>query len=517
MKKLSDFLNEHIKIVVPVASIVLFCATALITILLLKRFGPAAAFSKGTVTTSGQSEPAGDKEEAADKTVTDEDDGTVADEVSEEDFAADIEESPHLLVCVPFEELNLRANPGSDPDDIIAVMTAGEKVTWDGRYETVNGNRYYRIKLSGGTEGYALADYLVPVYYENDDGKLDIVETDDALYTYEMMVSDIGRLVEKYGSVLTDRVFGQSADGRDMHCLFLGNPDAKHRIFVQASIHGREYMNTQLVMKLIEYYCSELDTGSINDRTYRDLFEDVCICIVPMTNPDGVTIAQFGTDGIEKAELKAVAQYCYEWDAGYMTAAVDEYGDAYWIDHYKETDYDRSQYPPDIISFEQYLAQWKSNARGVDLNNNFDGNWSTVQVKSHPSYSGCKGDNAFSEPESAALSELATENDYDMYLSYHSKGEIIYYDTEGNTPEVSQSSMELAKLASGQIRYRMVSNKTATNVNQGGFGDWVQLALNKPSITIESGRHRTPLSINEFRPMWLRHRELWAVLMDSFD
>ncbi|MCR5830588.1 MAG: hypothetical protein K6G67_00415, partial [Lachnospiraceae bacterium] len=480
MKKLSDFLNKHINIVIPVAALVLFFIAGAGTMLVLKHFGSVNASRDESVEASDQDDKESGAEDAADNKVSDENNSEAGDDGGEENLEVDAEESPRLMVCVPLEEMHLRRNPGSNANDTIASMTAGEKITWDGKYETANGNTYYHVKLSDGTEGYAVADYLVPVYYENDDDSLDIVETDDALYTYDLMVSDIKRLVQRYGDVLIDSVFGQSADGRDIHCMFLGNRNAKHHIFVQASIHGREYMNTQLVMKLVEYYCHELDTGSINDRKYRELFDDVCICIVPMTNPDGVTIAQNGIDSINDPDLRIIPQYCYEWDKEYMTASVDEYGDAYWIDHYKETDYNRSVYPPEFITYEQYLKQWKSNARGVDLNNNFDGNWNTVQLKSHPSYSSCKGDYALSEPESSALSELATETDYDMYLSYHSKGEIIYYDTEGNLPEVSVNSLSLAKLASGQIRYRIKSNKTATNVNQGGFGDWVQLALNKP-------------------------------------
>lgn len=515
MNKWFEFLKEHIKIVVPVGAVCVFCAAAVCTVLILDHFNPSDAAGAGTVADTALDDPDKAGEDEADNTISDEENDMPADDGEKEEISSDTDKTPHLFVCVPFDEMHLRVNPGSDPADNIASMSAGEKVIWDGLYGTVNGNVYYHVELPDGTKGYALSDFLVPVYYENDDDVLDIVEISNALYSYEMMESDIERLTGKYKDVLTDRIIGQSIDGRNLHGLFLGNENAKHHIFVQASIHGREYMNTQLVMKLIEYYCHELDSGSINGRTYRELFDDVCICAVPMTNPDGVCIAQRGVDGIEDAGLKDSLQYCYENDVDYLTAAVDEFGDAYWIDHYRDEDYDRSLYPPEYISYEEYLEQWKSNARGIDLNNNFDANWDSLQVKSYPSYSGCKGDYALSEPESSALADLAQEADYDMYISYHSKGEIIYYDTEGNLPGVSEESLKLARLASGQIKYHPRSNITAPNVNQGGFGDWVQLVLNKPSITIESGRHRCPLSAEEFRPMWLRHRELWAVLMDS--
>jgi len=350
---------------------------------------------------------------------------------------------------------------------------------------------------------------------EDDDANKSIVETDDAMYTYEMMVDDIGKLCGTYGDVLTKEVAGNSLDNRKIYCLYLGNKNAKHRIFTQASIHGREYMNTQLVMSLIEYYCRKKDEEAINGKTYSELLDEVCISIVPMANPDGVTISQSGAADITDPELKPIPFSCFESDVDYMIADVDMYGDWFWVDHYNDRTYNKEVHLGEYIKYDEYLRQWKSNARGVDLNTNFDGNWEGVSSKSHPSYSIYKGDSALSEPESACLADLAQKYDYDMYISYHSKGNIVYYDTKGNKPSVSEESEKLAKLVAGHLNYLPFSNKTAENVRQGGFGDWVQLSLNKPSITIESGFHRCPLDIEEFKPMWDNHRQLWAVLMDS--
>ncbi|MBQ3105206.1 MAG: N-acetylmuramoyl-L-alanine amidase, partial [Lachnospiraceae bacterium] len=46
----------------------------------------------------------------------------------------------------------------------------------------------------------------------------------------------------------------------------------------------------------------------------------------------------------------------------------------------------------------------------------------------------------------------------------------------------------------------------------GGFGDWIQLKLDRPSVTIESGKRPCPLTIEEFPGIWHRHRETWAML-----
>ena len=72
---------------------------------------------------------------------------------------------------------------------------------------------------------------------------------------------------------------------------------------------------------------------------------------------------------------------------------------------------------------------YKANARGVDLNINFDARWGTgdsnVRVKGAQNYI---GEYAFSEPESIALRDFTLKVKPDFTVSYHSKGEEIYYE-----------------------------------------------------------------------------------------
>ena len=86
----------------------------------------------------------------------------------------------------------------------------------------------------------------------------------------------------------------------------------------------------------------------------------------------------------------------------------------------------------------------------------------------------------------------------------------------GNTPENTEASTNFATLLDNWIKYKMVNTNKGYNVNLGGFGDWVQLKLNKPSVTIESGKKPCPLGSEEFPAMWYRHRESWAMLAQQF-
>ncbi len=76
-----------------------------------------------------------------------------------------------------------------------------------------------------------------------------------------------------------------------------------------------------------------------------------------MVNPDGVTISQKGVDGISDAVLKSQLEDCYQQDL----VSGNAYSDS-----------------------RQYFALWKANARGVDLNRNFDAGWEEYTRAANP-------------------------------------------------------------------------------------------------------------------------------------
>ena len=72
---------------------------------------------------------------------------------------------------------------------------------------------------------------------------------------------------------------------------------------------------------------------------------------------------------------------------------------------------------------------YKANARGVDLNVNFDARYGSgaknVFSKASENY---VGKHAFSEPESIAIRDFTLKVMPDATISYHSKGQEIYYE-----------------------------------------------------------------------------------------
>lgn len=93
----------------------------------------------------------------------------------------------------------------------------------------------------------------------------------------------------------------------------------------------------------------------------------------------------------------------------------------------------------------------------MDLNNNFDAGWADIDLKIWPSYGSYKGDYAEFEPETQALAAYARRYDYACYVSYHSMGQLIYYDVVGNTEHNTEMSTKLSDYFSGQTHYRTVN------------------------------------------------------------
>lgn len=444
-------------------------------------------------------------------------------QIMETESEAQAESSLPLYVAVPSGSTYLLSVPMVDAEEdnsvVIAEITPGTRLRYLENSLVVENDQFLEVMIEAtGQSGYILASDAMEVDYDADMEPLQVVETDSVLYTYDMMVEDINTLCRTYSDRLKSDVIGYSNDGRALYRVTLGNPNAKHHIMLQAAIHGREYMNTQMVMKMIEYYAFYYDDGTYHGITYRELFDDTAFHIVPMANPDGVTISQFGVDALEDEYYSMLVYDAYMRDYSTMTYEENVNGDMNWFDHYREDNFDRFSTPQGerFITFEEYQTLWKANAEGVDLNNNFDAEWDDIDLKHEPSYTSFKGWAPQSEPETIALVEMATELEYECYISYHSTGSLIYYDCKGNTEEMVNAEEKFANSMHDYVGYRLSNTNTSWGVNLGGFSDWIQLKLESPSVTIESGKKPCPLPIEEFEPMWNRHRESWAKICMNF-
>lgn len=306
-----------------------------------------------------------------------------------------------------------------------------------------------------------------------------VVQVSNLKYSYNQMEQDLDTLIRLYPDLIQVNSLCQTADGRNIEEVILGDIHAEHHILIQATMHAREYMNTVLAMNQIEDYLRYQEERSYKDIKWKDLYENVCIHVIPMANPDGVAISQNGIEGLSDQNLKENLEKCYQSD---------------------NTGLDRNQ----------YFTQWKANARGVDINRNFDAGWDAYQGNSEPSTECYKGEYPESEPEAQAILKVAEEYNMDCCVAYHSYGNLIYWNY-GSQGEILNADQQLAQSVSDVTGYEMHST-VQDSTDAAGCSDYFVLQLGIPAITIENGGSECPMPIEEYQPMYQRNQDLLPAL-----
>ena len=155
---------------------------------------------------------------------------------------------------------------------------------------------------------------------------------------------------------------------------------------------------------------------------------------------------------------------------------------------------------------------YKANARGVDLNVNFDARWGTG--KSNVRVFGaenCIGEYPFSEPESRAIRDFTLDILPNATISYHSKGEEIYYGFLGSENNLRD------KIIAQKIGCVTGYKVKTTPLSAGGYKDWCVCHLKIPSFTIEVGRDELnhPLKGNALKDVYQKNKRVITVLTEN--
>ena len=294
-----------------------------------------------------------------------------------------------------------------------------------------------------------------------------IVSRSDKKYSYTDMKKDIEALTAKYPDRLTSQVLGESADGRNIYALCLGNPEAEKQIFVTAGMHAREYINCQVVMMMVERYCRNYG-GKYKGKTYRQLFDEVAVYIIPMVNPDGIAISQSGAGAIRNAALRKKVQKMPR-RGGY--------------------------------------SNWKSNARGVDLNHNYK-MYAGKHPQKKPASENYPGPSRFSESETKAVHDLMKSmTNMKACLNYHSMGQVIYWGYKNKS--YKSKSYALAKMFRQMIGYYLI-DESYTKATYGDLEHYVINEYRIPYVCIETGYGGVPVSSRQLLPIYKK-------VMDSFE
>ena len=274
------------------------------------------------------------------------------------------------------------------------------------------------------------------------------------VYSYQSMKKDLRKFSKAYPKFLKVFCLAGTAAGNKIYGIRLGNPKAEKRVIIQASMHAREWFNTELVMRMVGKSCRQWKkNASYRGISYSRLFESVCFFIIPMVNPDGVLISQYGSSGIHDKELQKLIS----------KMATGKY------------------------------KYWKANARGVDLNRNY----STGFARGTLFYAGAQeyaGKSPFSERETRALVKLIHIVKPKMVINYHSAGHLIYYREAG----------KLVRLVRRLTGYKLCQELEPAN---GNLGDWLS-ELGIEWCTLETCVGKAPAGRWQLLTEWRKHHYL---------
>lgn len=247
---------------------------------------------------------------------------------------------------------------------------------------------------------------------------------------------------------------GKSLCQRGIYTLRIGR--SENPLLIAAGFHGQEWMTSLLALRF-----AELLLRSKTCRAPLCGIDAACISreviIVPCVNPDGVQIAINGIDGAWK----------YAENVRKISASSNE--------------------------------KWNANARGVDINHNFDAGWNELRnmeieegivAPSPRRYGGYMPE---SEPETLALVNLTKSRNPRAVIALHSQGEEIFWEYGNKKPPESGRLARLFAAASG---YTLVENSGLAS--HGGYKDWFIDRFNKPGFTVEIGKGENPLPLSDF-------------------
>ena len=316
---------------------------------------------------------------------------------------------------------------------------------------------------------------------ETAEATLSIIQTGDylcfqsSLYTYGEFQRDMAALQKNAGAALRVDEIGQTVDGNKLYDFRVGNPAAERHLLVFGGIHAREYITAQLVMRqLVQLLSDQSTNGSYENIAVRELLSNTEIHFIPMANPDGISISQLGLEGLRTEAVRETVRQIAAKDGKVLT--------------------------------ESYLRQWKSNANGVDLNRNFDALWESYNDHlGHASADHYKGTAPECELESKALADLTRQFQFDATLSYHTQGEVIYWNF-GQEGELKNMSLLLANRVSELTGYRLDGNFQA--LDTAGDKDWAISKLGIPSLTIEAGHGGNPVDPAQMDAIWRENRDV---------
>lgn len=212
-------------------------------------------------------------------------------------------------------------------------------------------------------------------------------------------------------------------------------------------------------MKMIEEYSTHYENDmKFHGYDVREILDKVTFYIFPMLNPDGVTLAREGIDAINDEGLKKELLKMVNGNT-------------------------------------KLFPQWKANISGVDLNRNYPcktwGNFENGKVanfRSKPSAYYFGGYSAGTEIEIKTMVDFLRTTNFESFLTYHSRGEIIYWYKPYARKEYNKLLKDMVEKLGKETGYKPVParEEKKKNGSDGTASDHISDYYQKPVFTIET-------------------------------
>jgi carboxypeptidase T len=251
-------------------------------------------------------------------------------------------------------------------------------------------------------------------------------------HDYTAITAHLRALAELAPERVTMHAIGSSLDNRPLWALRIGGtaPDATPML-INGTLHAREWIAAAVTTCVAD----RLISGYDRDPAIRGFVDHTQLWVVPVVNPDG---------------------YQYSWSTN-----------RYWRKNRRER-------------------------HGVDLNRNFSvafGGTGSSRNQRSETYHGAY---AFSEPESAALRDLARRERVALHVDFHAYGQLLLYPwAYTGTPAKDRDRlaavgdrMASAMFVTHDTRYRLMSG-VDLYAAAGTLADWMYGEAGALSYTIE--------------------------------
>lgn len=283
-------------------------------------------------------------------------------------------------------------------------------------------------------------------------------------YSYEMLEDDLSKINQRYKEKIKIKSIGKTHFGRDIWAIKLGK--GKKNVVLVGSHHGREWMTSLMLMKMLESYSAAYNERRFLGFKSNQIFNDVSIWFVPMLNPDGVAVQQHDFKSFPSKHQKLLVK---------MNDGSNNF------------------------------KRWKANGTGIDLNRQYPAGWESLdQQPDSPWYRFYKGEKPLESKEVSSLTKFIKEINPTIAVAYHTAGREIYWNYKNG--KNLKRDKRIAKKISKLTGYKLAM--PAKNAMGGGFTDWFITTYHRPALTIEIsylvGETNPPLSV--FQKEWKRNR-----------